>query len=229
MYKELLLETMRKQYLELFHKDGKKFLRDRLLLGIVMAVMVYFVFGEDFEQTGQIVLVLASFIFGYKIPYYQLVAMKDNYEVMKSFIFPQFLRFFIALYSTHGNVYQTLIASSKYVDEPMQSKLLEFIEKIGDDNDYNHYVEFADYVGTNEAQLVMSMIYNFSEKGAVKEELEELERASKKILSNKFEEAVIIKANRHESYINYVVFLSIGYLLTFVGTTIIGMISSLGF
>lgn len=229
MYKELLLETMRKPYLELFQKDAKKFLTNRLVLGIVMAIMVYFVFGEDFGTVGKIVLTSASFIAGFKIPYWQLLVMKDNHEMMKTFLFPQFLRFFIALYSTHGNVYQTLIASAKYVDEPMQSRILEFIEDIGESNDYDHYVDFADYVGTNEAQVVMSIIYNFTERGVVKEELEELERASKKILANKFEEAVIIKARKQEEFINYVVFLSIGYLLVFVFATILGLIQTLGF
>lgn len=228
MYKELALETMRDTYLEMFHKEKGKFLMTRILLGIGLAILGYFITLS--LGTALILNIVVSIVFavvGFKLPYMQLIVMKNNEDVVKSYMFPQFLRFFIGLYSTQGNVYQTLIETSKYVDEPLYTELMNFINDIGDENNYARYVEFADFIGTTDAQLVMSMIYNFSEKGAVQEELEELERASKKILENKFEEAVLYKAGKQETYMNYIVLLSVGYLLSFVALVLASMIPSL--
>lgn len=226
--KELFTESMRNTYLDAFQKDRKKFLTNRILLAILVAVVSYFVaFSFGLSLAISISSAVGGLLVGYKIPYMQILVQKSNEDVVKSFMFPQFLRFFIGLFTTKVNVYQTLIETSKYVDEPLYTALMDFIDDIGEENDYARYVEFANFIGTTDAQLVMSMIYNFSEKGAVPEELLELERTSKKILDNKFEEAVMYKAGKQEVYMNYIIFLSVGYLMTFVFGVMAGMLSTL--
>lgn len=226
MFKELLLETMRDTYLDLFEKNKNSFLMTRIVIALGLGVLG-FLFTFDFSTTIQIVTAIVLAFGGFKLPYYQLLVTKSNEDVLKTFIFPQFLRFFIGLYATQGNVYLTLQATSQYVDEPLYTELMNFIDDIGEENDYARYVEFADFVGTTDAQLVMAMIYNFSEKGAVQEELDELERASKKILENKFEEAVLYKGGKQETFMSYIVLLAVGYLLSFVASVLYALITSI--
>lgn len=226
MFKELAFETMRNTYLEMFSRDKKQFLMIRLVLmalGLMVGIALWVAIGHPAMFLG--VLVLG--ILGFKLPYLQLLMQKSNADVVKTFIFPQFLRYFIALYSTQGNVYQTLEETAKYMDEPIRSRLEKFIDQIGEENSYDYYVDFADYIGTPDAYLVMSMIYSFSENGAVKEELEELENSSRQISENKMKEMVRYKASEQEKYMNHEVILSIMFLLGFVGSVAYSMLSNI--
>ena len=223
MFKELMLESSRDTYLEYFKENKSAFLMKRIILAVLFGLIgIAITIILKMPILILVALILAGF--GFKMPYMQLLSRKSNADMLKTFMFPQFLRYFIALYSTQGNVYKTLIETSKYLDDPLKSRLEQFIKEIGEENAYEKYVDFAEYIGTTDAQLVMSMIYSFSEQGAVKEELDELERASKKINENKMIETINYKTKKQEVYMNYAVLLSVGYLLAFVAVIIVAKV-----
>ena len=225
MFKELLFEKSREVYLNYFKIDRKDFLRRRIFLAILLIAL-----GGLMTILSKQLLVIFIAIFlgfvGFKLPYLQLLQRKSQSDMIKTFMFPQFLRYFIALYATQGNVYRTLIETAKYLDEPLRGELERFIDDIGDENSYARYVEFADYIGTTEAQLVMSMIYSFSEQGAVEEELLELEKTSKKINDNKMQETINYKSKKQEKYMRLTLVLTMAYIFSFVATVLITRIMS---
>lgn len=220
MFKSVFAEKELQNYLTHFKLNKKAFTRDRLLLGF--GLMIAFVLiAIMLDDPALYALAFLGFVGGYKYPYYNLYMRKVNEDELKGYVFPQFLRAFLTLMSTQGNIYQTLRECIPQVDEPIRSKLIELTEKIETNNDYMHYWEFAEFIGTTEAQMVMSMIHGFSESGARKEELEELERMIEDIQVNKMAVVIRQKASQQERYTGYPILLTVGFVLVFAATVLV--------
>lgn len=212
--KFLFSEEKRESYLKYYGKKSSTFLFTRLL--IVAMILIVGVFAYVMLKSPIILAFIPVIGFiGYKLPYYQLANSKQYDDMLKSFIFPQFLTYFLALINTQGNMYQTIREAGNHLDGEFKNRLMEFVDKVEIDNDFNEYMAFADYVGTNEASMVMSMLYDFSEYGVVKEELEELERMIDKLNSNKTEQMVRVKSDQQEKYMNPPILIIIGFVMIF--------------
>lgn len=172
-----------------------------------------------------LILLPIGFLLGYKIPFMKLKSDKSHDNMRKSFLFPQFLRYFISLIGTQGNVYQTIKATTFYLDTGFKEQVEDLVYKIEmNNNNYDDYMNFADYVGTNESNMVMSMIYDFSEYGVMEEELEELEKTIEKLRENKANQMVVFKADDQEKYMNTPILMVIFFTMSF---TVISLVYNL--
>ena len=218
--KFLFSEEKRESYLEYYNKNSRNFLFMRLLIAVIVLIVGV---GAYVYLTKPIILAIVPVVafIGYKLPYYQLANSKKYDDMLKSFIFPQFLTYFLALINTQGNMYQAIRESATHLDGEFKERLMAFVEKVEVDNDFDEYMAFAEYVGTNEAAMVMSMLYDFSEYGVVKEELEELERMIEKLNANKTDQMVRVKSTQQEKYMNAPILISIGFTLVFAVVIIV--------
>lgn len=157
-----------------------------------------------------IILIIAN-----KYAYLNLVARKKKDDLLKTYLFPEFLRCFICLLGVSGNVYSTLKATVPYVKEPLKSELLQLIANIEKDNDRSHYVEFANSIGNSEANMVMSMIHEFIEFGIQKEALQQLEQFIERLQENKTNELIEKKVQEMDKYSVPSVLLSVFFVLSF--------------
>lgn len=179
-------------YLKYFGKERKKFSQVRYLYGFLfflMAAMVVLLFQH---YLSFVALPLVTFI-GYKVPYIMLILSKRKSDLINSYLFPQFLQSFMALLSSSGNVYQTLVATIDYTSDPLQTELKKLVKKIERQNNRDDYLTFAEYVGNSEAYMIMDMIYQFSEFGVRKDSLDELERYILSLQENKMDELIARK------------------------------------
>src|SRR5690625_6104012 len=111
----------------------------------------------------------------YKIPYIDLIRKKRRDNIIKKFMFPTFLRYFISLLDTQGNVYQTLRATVPYLSEPIKTEVIKMLVKLKHQNVNNRdaFMNFVEYIGSSEAHMIMGMINEFNEEGINKEEVKE--------------------------------------------------------
>lgn len=229
--KEFMLETSREAYLEYFQGNKNKFLIQRLAIAGLLFVLGVGITLATQNPFVAILAIVLGFI-GFKLPYLYLIILKANSDLIKTFIFPQFLQYFLALYSTQGNVYQTLKEVATFIDEPIKSKLEELVRRIDEEgNTYDKYTDFADFIGTPDAYLIMSMLYTFSEEGAVEEELAELENSSQQLSENKMVEMKRHKSYKQMKHINSAIYLVGAWILTFVlivvGVSFVGIMSQM--
>lgn len=118
---ELFFEKNRKKYLDYFSIDSRRFMRKRALFAVLLTVTFIALFFI-LEMKWLLWISLGAPVVGYKIPYYEVLKNigKDSY--IKEYAFPTFLRYFISLISTQGNVYQTLIETEKYTPLPIKKE-----------------------------------------------------------------------------------------------------------
>lgn len=199
-------------YLQYFGKNRKKFMRFRYLYGFLfflIGAMIAILINHYFAY---LLLPILAFI-GYKFPYVQLILNKRKKDLINSYIFPQFLQSFIALLNSSGNVYQTLVASIDYTNEPLKTELKKLVARIEKSNDRDDYLAFANYVDTSEAFMIMDMIYQFSEFGIRKESLKELESYILSLQENKMEELIARKMQEMEK---------LGFIPIFISLFLVG-------
>ncbi|KRG13901.1 hypothetical protein ACA30_13270 [Virgibacillus soli] len=215
MFFELIKENRLNDHLAYFKKEKKDFIKVRIIYGLLFtligAIIIY--------MMGKMLYFLALpvlFILAFKYPYYNLVKNKKRIDNDNSYLFPDFLGSFIGLIPSSGNVYQTLVATLPYTKEPLKTGLEELIAKIEDENKREHYMDFADYIGTSESYMVMDMIYQFSEFGIKKEPLKELERFVQDLETNKQNEVIAKKMNDME-YLGFLpIFISMYFIMGFL-------------
>lgn len=216
MFVELLNEQNLERNLRHLGKDATKFRKTRF---VYMFILLLFAGGAYFavkDWTWFFTLPFAAII-GYKLPYYNLLSYKQKTDRLNTQMFPEFLVTFVALLPTSGNVYQALVASLEYTKEPLRSSLERLIRKIEDDNRREDYMDFADYIGTSEAYMLMDMIYQFSEYGIKKEALVEMQRFSQELDKNKMAELIEQKIVKMEPLGFIPVFISLFFILGFAG------------
>ncbi|MFD2658477.1 type II secretion system F family protein [Gracilibacillus thailandensis] len=225
---EFLLERNRQLYYSHFHIDEKKFFNKRLM----MALAFFLIYAVIIFRTGNVWLIagvpIVMFI-GFKIPYLELVSKKNQHDIIIQYEFPTFLRYFISLLSTQGNVYQTLKATIPYIHEPMKSKLEKLVEDLDRQNINNReaFLEFAESIGSSEAFMIMEMIFEFHEEGINKEDVQELENTINNLQQNKINELIEYKVNQMGKHANPILVYGLIFIFLFTGITMIAYLSQL--
>ncbi|MDR5021414.1 flagellar assembly protein FlaJ [Bacillus thuringiensis] len=216
MLGEVLREKYLDMYLEYFHLNKKAYRITQWALTLI----IFMLYSLGVMITKNYIYFLGlpiAVVAANKYSYFTLVLRNRNANIEKTFLFPEFLGYFLGLLGTSGNIYATLKNTIPYVKGPMQSQLELLVEKIEDNNDRAYYLEFADFVGTSEANMVMSIIYEFSEYGVKKEALQELELFIDKIQENKVNELVDKKVEMMDMYSVPALFLAMAFVAGFAG------------
>ncbi len=215
---ELLLEKNKELYLNYFKYDPKEFrfyrIKQGVLLGIVLGIFSI-LFGEALLY---LVMPLGGFLIGYKYPYQQMMANKKRDEIMRGYMFPTYLKNFLNILETNGNVYQTFVESIKYTDEPLKTAVQEMVAAIEIDKTQRPYIEFANYVGSQEANQIMGVIYQFTTVGLDTTKLRKLNETVDKLQENKINEMISYKVTNLERFSNFPVIVTLLYTMSFVGT-----------
>lgn len=216
----LLFEKDLDTYLEYFNKKKKNY----TIFKWSLALLVFFIYalGALFVKKYWLLILAPLFSFiAYRYPYFQMVMQKKRSDLLKSYLFPEFLRYFISLIHSSGNVYLTLKATIPYLKEPLRTEVQKLVKKIEVKNDRKAYMEFADYIGSSEANLIMSMIYEFTEMGIKKETLAELSSYIDKLHENKTNELIDKKVRSMDIYSFPSVLLAAFFILGFAGTILV--------
>lgn len=215
---ELLIEKNHDLYIGYFKYDPKVFKRYRLkqafLLMLALGVCGLF----TMQLSLMIILPIIGFIAGYKYPYHQMMTHKKRDEIMRGYMFPTYLKNFLNILETNGNVYQTFIESIKYTDEPLKSAVQEMVLAIEIDKTQRPFIEFANYVGSQEANQIMGVIYQFTTVGLDTAKLRKLNETVDKLQENKINEMISYKVTSLERFSNFPVIVTLLYTMSFVGT-----------
>ncbi|MEK5394082.1 flagellar assembly protein FlaJ [Margalitia sp. FSL K6-0131] len=220
---ELLTEKNRDIYLDYFRISKNKFFRTRLLFAFLLLMIFILVVFSTKKYVLFIGIPFVGFL-SFKLPYYNLLKRKKYTDMIKTFMFPKFLRCFLSLLETQGNIYQTIKATLPYIEDPIKTEVEKLIEGISQKNEREHYMRFADFIGTGEAHMIMGMIYEFSEHGINKDELQELEGLIDKLQTNKIKELIEYSVSRMDKYANPTIIIMLGFVFAFV----VSMFISLG-
>lgn len=220
---ELLLEKNRELYFEHFKLDGKKFFYKRLLLAFLLLIIYACVLFKTQNLWLLFGVPIVMFI-GFKIPYMELISKKSKSDIVKQYIFPTFLRYFISLMHTHGNVFQTLKATIPYVQEPIKQELQNLVDRLERQNVQNReaFMEFAEFIGSSDAHMIMGMIYEFHEEGIKKSDLKELESTIKGLQDNKINQLIARKVQQMEKYANPIIIIALLYIFSFTAVVFLG-------
>lgn len=218
--------------MDFFHIDSKKFYIRRLLtMMIFMCLYILFVelFGIKTKNLWWIIGIVVSAYIGYKIPYMGLISKRNKQILIRQYMFPNFLRYFISLLSTKGNVYQTIKETLNYIDEPFKELVEKLVVELEDDNipDYKAFMNFAYEVNTSEAFMIMNMINDFNEQGINKNELSELENIILRLQENKVNSLIEKKVNKMGIYADPILIMSIVYMLIFVGVVFVSYMNQM--
>ena len=219
---DFLLEKRKAYLFEFFNVDQKQFKIKRILNVIIFSMIAFFilkVMGKD--GLNYLFIVLGGLI-GYKLPYYKYVKEESITKERNRALFTDFIQSFIALSGSTGNVYSCLKACVPYTDEPLKFGLLRLIKNLEDDaiDNRNAYLEFAHYIDSSEAIVIMDMIYQFDEFGKKKETLKELESYATELLQNSVEQVIEKKSNSMDSLgllpLLAGIFMSVGFVIIIV-------------
>src|SRR5690625_3392127 len=129
----LLIEKDFHIYEEYFRLDRKKFMTRRFFIGLLLPVLFILIYMLVKNNILLYTLPLVA-ILGYKLPYIDLVRKKRKDDIIKQYLFPTFLRYFISLLDTQGNVYQTLRATVPYMSEPIKTEVIKMVVKLEQQN-----------------------------------------------------------------------------------------------
>lgn len=216
--REFLLETNKQNYLEYFQINRQKFITRRLLFALLSAILyALFAYSIQSPLSWSLIGFPIAVILGYKIPYLELMNKKSSEDLRKQYLFPTFLRYFIALIDTKGNVYQTLKAVVPYINEPIKSELEKLIKNFEEESVDNReaFMEFADSIGSPEARLVMTMIYEFNKEGINKDDIRELQNLVEELQENKTNELIEYKVNKMDRYATPALVYTLAYIFAF--------------
>lgn len=225
---EVLLERNRELYFSHFNINEKKFFKKRLLIALLF-FLIYSVFIFRYPSWWLVAGVPIVMLIGFKLPYLELISKKDKQDIIKQYEFPTFLRYFISLLSTHGNVYQTLKATIPYINDPMRSDLKILVEKLEQQNIENRqaFIEFAEKIKSSEAVMIMEMIYEFHEEGINKDDIKELENTIKSLQENKINELIEFKVNKMGKHANPIMIYGLIFIFLFTGITLMAYLMQL--
>lgn len=227
---EFLLEKNRKLYFDHFHINEKKFFNKRLLMALLFFVL-YVLIMIRVQNYWLIAGIPVVMFIGFKIPYMELVSKKSKDDLVKQYEFPTFLRYFISLLSTQGNVYKTLKATVPYIHEPLKSDLEELVKNIESNNVNNRdaFMKFAENIGSGEALMIMEMIHTFYNEGINKDDLRELENTVNTLQENKINELIEYKVNGMSKHADPVMVFGLIYVFAFTGITLLAYLDRINF
>lgn len=208
----ILSEKNVDMYLRFFGTSRKSYKTEKMLFALIGALLGFIIaFFSSNIFLYSLVLILG--LVGYKLPYILIRSSKSNQDMLNKYIFTEFLQSFIALIGTTGNVYATLVASREYVREPLGTELDKLIDLIEFDNKREYYLDFAKYIGTSEAHMVMDMIYKFSAYGRDDKALQKITELIDTIQHNQIDEVIHTKMVKMEN---------VGFLPLFISLILVG-------
>lgn len=213
--KEFFIEKDLPYLLEYFKFNRRKFNRTRYFYALALGFICFILASKIQPLYG--ILIPIFMIIGYKIPYYNAKRLKSTQDLVKQLMFPSLLRHFISLVHTEGNVYRTLEKCQTYAKSPLKEQLGILLSKLGRTEEENHlaFMEFADFIGSYEATMIMSMIYEFDREGIQKDGLVELENVLTQLQENKIEEMINKKSSKMLSFATPVLIYSMAFILLF--------------
>ncbi|MEC1158681.1 hypothetical protein [Cytobacillus horneckiae] len=225
---EVFTEENKKMYLEYLKVNEEKFFSKRILTAVIFAI-AYTVIIMMIDNPWYLIGIPFIMVFGYKIPYIELISFKKRSEILNQYMFPNFLGYFVALLDTQGNVYQTLKATTQYINDPLKSEVENLINKLEENNVDNRdaFLEFAEYIGSSEAHMIMNLIYDFTEEGINKNDLIELESMISKLQENKTNEYIRYSASSMDKHGTPMLIYGMLYVFIFSALALTGYASSL--
>lgn len=217
-------------YEEYFRLDRKRFTTKRIFISLILVVLFVVMYAV---LKSNILLLSLPFVAlaGYKLPYLDLVKKKNKDDIIKQYMFPTFLRYFISLLDTQGNVYQTLRATVPYLNEPLKTEVLKMVIKLEKQkiNNLDVFMDFAEFIGSSEAHMIMGMIYEFNEEGINKDDVRELEKTIKELQENKTTELIEQKVLRLDKHANPVMLYGLAYIMGFTILVFVSYLRSIPF
>lgn len=226
----LFIEKDLSIYEDYFRLDRKKFLSKRIAVSLTLVVL-FLVMFMVLKSNILLWLLPVIAIVGYKLPYIDLVRKKNKDDIIKQYMFPTFLRYFISLLDTQGNVYQTLRATVSYLNDPLKTEVIKMIVKLEEQNVNNRdaFLDFAEFIGSSEAHMIMGMIYEFHEEGISKDDIRELEKTIKELQENKTNELIELKVNSLDKHANPIMAYGLIYIFGFTALVFISYLKSIPF
>lgn len=225
---EILFEKNRELYYAHFHIDERKFFKKRLSTSLVF-LLFYVAVILSYKNIWLIAGIPIVMLIGFKLPYADLVSRKSKHDIIKQYEFPAFLRYFISLLNTQGNVYQTLKATIPYIHDPLRTELKKLVKNLEEHNVDNRdaFIEFAESVGSSEAYMIMEMIFEFHEEGINKEDVRELESTINSLQENKVNELIEYKVGKMTRHADPILVYGLVFIFLFTGMTLIAYMSQL--
>lgn len=213
---ELLRETTRDEYLEYFSIDKHKFKRKRITTAFIYALLALALLLVT-EKNLFIVLVPILGFLGYKMPFINLLAKKDQDALVREHSFPTFLSFFIVLISSHNNVYSALKATEEHINSPLKEELQKLIDALETSQDRREaYMRFANFIGKSTAVSAMDVIYQCDVDGVSRDALHDLEDLNDKLSANVRAMKLEKEANSIQKYGTPALALALGFVMIFV-------------
>lgn len=219
---ELLLEKNKDVYMKYFNINRKKFNNKRIVMALLFVALISTVaFVANLFSSPLFFLLLAvlSGFIGYKVPYIEVLGRVKRVDLLKHYMFPDFLRYFISLINTQGNVYHTLKETLPYLEDPIRHEVDVLVKSIEEEstNNYHAFLDFANFIGSSEAHMVINMISQFYEEGINKEDIKELERTINELSQNRTNELISKKVGSLEKHADPILFYALGFIMLFVG------------
>lgn len=213
---EILFERNRNVYLEYFKIDKGAFLKRRLMIGLGLLVL----FGVIALVLSSMKLLMFAPLFGlvgYKLPYFEILNNKSQDDLIREYLFPDFVKCFLALIESQGNVYQTLKATIPRVKQPLRAEVEKLVSSLETSsvNTHDDFMRFADAVGSHDAYNIVSILHEFHEEGVSKEDLRSLEDTANKLQENKVNVFIINKANTIEKHANPLLVYTLFWIISF--------------
>lgn len=227
---EFLLERRKSEYLQFVNMTSKDLLRVRLLFVIMFLMMgmglTMFIL-KDLNQLQQYgIPVLAAFL-GFKFPYFKLMKDKKAMEEKVAGLFPEFLQAFSTAELTNKIMFQTLKASVPFTPQPIKARLVHLLEQIDENGDKReYYMEFAQFINTPDAYIIMDQIYKFSVQGYKEETMEKLRNNILEIQKNNMEFVINKKTETMDSFGIIPLLATMIFIVIFAGTILIHEMNS---
>lgn len=227
---DILTEKNMPIYEKYLHINRKSLMKKRVVLALLFLVLniLLYVYTENYLI---LLIVPLSLLFGYKVPYMELVRQKKQQDLIKQFMFPTFLRYFASLVDSKGNVYLTLKATIPYIAQPLREEVIILVKKLEEESTNNReaFMEFASYIDSPEAHMIMSMIYQFNEEGISKDDLRELENIINELQNNKTNQFIEYKVGTVEKHANPLLLYGLFYIMVFTGLVFMSYLNQINF
>lgn len=227
---EFLLERRKTEYLQFMGMTKKELFRVRLVF-VIMFLMIgmgltMFVL-KDLTQLQQYGIPLLAAFLGFKFPYFKLMKDKKAMEEKIAGLFPEFLQAFATAELTNKIMFQTLSASVPFTPQPIKARLIHLLEQIAQEGDKREfYMEFARFINTPDAYIIMDQIYKFSVQGYNEETMEKLRNNILEIQKNTMEFIIKKKTETMDSFGIIPLLATFIFITIFAGTILIHEMTS---
>lgn len=228
---DIILEKDTKKFLEAVNGTYPLHLVQQimfaLIFGTIGAGFVFVVGGMEISYQTLVGGAVGAFL-GFKVIYFRLRNEVKNRMNIRKAQFPEFLKYFNALVTVNNNnIVRTLESTSEYMQEPLKEKVDSLVVKAYENEGREAFMEFAKFIGTSESIMIMGVLSDFNEHGVDTDKLKDMEETVGKMNEAMLNERIIRESNSIEKYANTSLLASIGFVIMFVGTIFVQLISDL--